>query len=74
MMTTNEKPPLPTIMYHVFSNEIDEYTESEVLANATFDEWVEEYGCARLFEEHYEEDGDEMIDEFCIRSEGSYPQ
>lgn len=65
---------MTTINYHIFTNNLDEWTNDLDEANALFDEWAKEYGCCRLYaievklpETDEENDGD------CIRSVGEYP-
>jgi hypothetical protein len=55
-------------MYHVFTDSRDEYFTSYDEAKALFDEWAEEYGCARLYAVVTDED-----DGDCIEAVGPYP-
>ena len=57
------------MLYHMFTNDADEYTTNLLEANKIFNEFVEEWGCARLYEKQNENDeGD------CISSHGVYPR
>ena len=58
--------------YHVFTNNQDEWFNNLAEAEELFNEWAGENGCARLYEEEREEDG-ELINENCINAIGSYP-
>lgn len=60
--------------WHVFSNETDEYygLEEEDKARAQFDEWVREYGCARLYLQVEDSNGDTELEE-CWEAVGDYP-
>lgn len=56
------------MVYHIFTNNTDEYLTDKKEAVKLFQEWAKEYGCARLYESKtIDEDGD------CIMSEGEYP-
>lgn len=57
------------MIYHVFTNNHDEYFTDKRLAFECFELFVLEYGNARLYEQTNEED-----DGDCIKSHGNYPQ
>lgn len=59
-------------MYHVFTDNTDEWTPDILEANRLFDEFVSDTGCARLYQELHEIDG-ECLEEDCLRSKGRYP-
>jgi len=61
-------------IYHIFTDNRDEYTDDYAEAEKIFKQF-KEYGCARLYEEIWneEEDRDEPIEENCLKSYGSYP-
>jgi len=59
--------------YHIFSNNLDEWTQNLTEALLLFMEWRRDNGCARLYEED-RDTNDELINENCILSTGNYPQ
>ena len=68
--------PYMTI-YHVFSDNRDEWYDDLNKAEKLYKEWLEEYGCARLYIDTYAtkddyEDGDP--EENYFKGEGNYPQ
>lgn len=58
--------------YHIFSNEVDEWTTNYQKAVKIFNIFVKRYGCARLYAEEREEDG-ELLNEWCVKLYGEYP-
>lgn len=64
---------LTYITYHVFTNERDEWFANYKEALSQFEEWVKEFGTARLYEEVREKKDDEVLDENCLKSVGEYP-
>ena len=58
-------------IYHIFTNEKDEYVKSYKLARDIYNDFISDYGNARLYKETHE--GDELINENCLLSHGSYP-
>ena len=60
------------IIYHVFTHNTDEFCSTFEEANIIFNQFVADYGCARLYEEERDEDS-EVIEENCIKSHGEYP-
>ena len=62
-------------IYHIFTNSQDEWLNDIKQARALFQEWVDEFGCARLYEEKWDnpEFGDEPTEEHCIKSFGEWP-
>lgn len=63
------------IIYHIFTNNRDEWLDDYNEAHSLFKEWVKEYSCARLFEEKWEnpEVDAEEIEETCLESFGPFP-
>ena len=61
-------------IYHIFTNNNDEWTESYKEAKKIYKDFIKEYGNARLYEEIYEKDNEEMIEEKYLLGYGSYPQ
>ena len=63
------------IMYHVFTNGRDEYIEDKEKALKLANEWLEENGCVRVYEqkEWNEEDGI-FADGDCVVSKGNFPE
>lgn len=59
-------------VYHVFTDNRDEWTRDLGEAKALFTTWGEEFGCARLYCELRDEDG-ETIEEDCLEATGPYP-
>ena len=62
-----------TNTYHIFTHNTDEYTTNLTEATTIFNQFVAEYGCARLYKETRDTDG-ELLDETCLESVGEYPQ
>jgi len=62
-------------IYHVFTNNQDEFLEDFNQARKLFNQWKKDNGTARLYEEFWEDTelDDEPIKEECIRSFGEYP-
>lgn len=67
----------PWQVFHVFSNNMDDYTTDYKEALAMFDEIVKENGNARLYLETYnDKEADEEgqpSDEDCLKSHGEWP-
>lgn len=63
------------ILYHIFTNNNDDWTNNLKEALAIFEEFKKEYGCARLYEEKWENTrvDDEPVEENCIKSYGEWP-
>lgn len=64
------------IVYHIFTDRRDEWTENYKEAKAIYDRWVAEFDCARLYKDIYAikeefEYGDGEED--CILSYGAFP-
>lgn len=59
--------------YHIFTNNTDEHTNDLKEAEEIFNQYIVDYGCARLYEETRDED-DELLEENCIKTHGQYPQ
>jgi len=75
--TIGEKVTVPagkTGMWHVFTNNTDEFfgLDQEAEARELFDTWAKEEGCARLYLEIEDEDGNNELEE-CWQSVGDYP-
>ena len=62
-------------MYHVFTNNNDDWTDDYGKAVNMFSEFKNGYGCARLYEEKWKNPDidDEPIEENCIKSFGEWP-
>lgn len=66
------------IVYHVFTDARDEFFRAGVkgegfkAAEKFFRKWKREKGCARLYEELRDEDGD-MTEENCLLTFGPWP-
>lgn len=65
-------------VYHVFSNESDEWLTDYSEAKALFTEWGEQFGCARLYREVWPANAGELgldtpISEECLEATGEYP-
>lgn len=58
--------------YHIFTHNRDEYTTSFVEAERIYEQFLAEYGTARLYEEERDDDG-EVIAENCLKSRGEWP-
>jgi len=67
----------PTIIYHIFSNERDEWLTNYKEAVRLFNEWRKGYGCARLYKEIWDpeelERGGMPSSEDCIKTYGDWP-
>jgi len=63
-------------IYHIFTDNRDEWEDDLKVAKRIFKDFVKEYGCARLYEEVWDtaEEYDDPIEESCIKSYGEYPQ
>ena len=57
------------MIYHIFTNNTDEYTTDKKEAYTIYNSFVAEYDCARLYE--LEQEGDNGD---CIESHGHWPQ
>lgn len=63
-----------TTIYHVFTNNNDDWTKNYKQAVAIYKGFIKNYGCARLYlEEWNHKDDDEPISESCLLSYGGYP-
>jgi hypothetical protein len=61
-------------IYHVFTNNIDEFTEDYRTALVFFEHFKKTRGCARLyFEIQTDDENHDFISEDCIKSFGDYP-
>lgn len=60
-------------VYHIFTNNRDEYETDYNAAIEVFNEFVKEFGCARLYLENWANGYDEPISEDCLMSKGEYP-
>ena len=62
-------------IYHIFTNNRDEWLEDYEEAKKLFKEWSKEFGCARLYEESWNNPkiDDEAKDETCLKSFGAWP-
>ena len=58
------------IIYHIFTNNFDEYCDDKKEAIKIFNQFKEECGCARLYEMNSDNEDDNGD---CIRSFGEYP-
>lgn len=64
------------IVYHVFTDNMDFFTEDEERAHSVYEEWAEEHDRARLYIEHQLYDGEEWVDDLdenCLESVGGFP-
>lgn len=62
------------ILYHVFTNNIDEHTQNLEEAIMRAQTFIEEYGCARIYkQEDWDEEDGIFQDGDCIFSFGEYP-
>lgn len=66
------------VLYHIFSNNVDEWTSNPATAIDIYNQWADENGCARLYAEYYlDEKRYEACDqneEECLLTYGDYPQ
>lgn len=63
-------------VYHIFTHNTDEWLDDYKDALVLFEEFIEDYGCARLYVEVYEDDQaikDDEMTENCIKSYGDWP-
>ena len=70
------KKPTTKTIYHVFSNNVDEYFTNLKEASKIFIQFKKEYGCSRLYKQNLitGEDGlEEIDDENCLKSYGEWP-
>jgi len=62
------------VIYHVFTDRRDYYTEEYRLARKVFNHWARAMGCVRLYEivfaneENYETEAED-----CLMAQGPYP-
>ncbi len=65
------------IVYHVFTDGKDLWTQDYRFARKFFTHWKKANGSARLYKEVYEDEeamlNDEMLEEECLHSFGPYP-
>lgn len=63
------------IIYHIFTNNRDEWLSNYDRAVELFNDWSKEFGCARLYEEKWNnpKTNDQAQEEDCIKSYGYYP-
>ncbi len=62
------------VIYHVFTDRRDYYTEQYRLARKLFDHWAKRMGCARLYKLVFaKEEGYETEVEQCLMEHGRYP-
>jgi len=63
-----------TTIYHIFSDSIDLFEHDLTKAKEKYNELLNKYGRARLYEERWEnKDSLEPISEDCIMAEGDFP-
>ncbi len=61
-------------MFHVFSDEIDEWTDSLKEAVRIARIWAKENGCVRIYQEtNWSAEEGIFLDEDCILSHGAFP-
>ena len=60
-------------MYHIFSNNHDEWLDKEKDAIQLFNEWKKEYNTARLYTTIYNPVDEIWDDVDCIKSYGYFP-
>ncbi len=61
-------------LYHVFSNNCDEWTEDLKKAVKIARQWAREFKCVRIYEEvNWNVETGSFEDESCILSHGSFP-
>jgi hypothetical protein len=60
------------IIYHVFTNNTDEYVDTLEEAQKLYEDFITEYGTARVYEEVREVEGD-VLSENCILTYGEWP-
>ena len=64
-----------TKIYHIFTNNHDDWTSDYKEALSIYNDFKKEFGCARLYEELWAnpKTDDEFIEENCLKSTGEYP-
>jgi len=63
-----------TTVYHIFSHSIDLFEHDLNTAKSKFNELLNKYGTARLYEEIWDDkDSLDPINEDCLMSEGDFP-
>ena len=67
-----EKKPKTKIIYHIFTDGRDEYTESKKEALKIYKAWCKEYDNVRLWT--MEDDGEELTDLNWVKGQGEFPQ
>jgi len=61
-------------MYHIFSDNIDEWTPNLKEAKRIYNKWKKEYTNVRLYKEtNWDKEEGLFIDEDCLLSNGSFP-
>ena len=60
-------------MYHIFSDNRDEWIRDRTEADELYDYWLSEYGSTRLYSCEYNEAEDIYDDIDCLRSNGDFP-
>lgn len=60
------------IIYHVFTNNQDEWVDTLKEAREIYRAWSKEYGCARVYKEEIKDDG-QVVEQSCLLSQGEYP-
>lgn len=61
------------IIYHVFTHNNDEYVSNYDEAIILFNDFINDYGCARIYKLEHDEN-DDLISQDCVDSFGVYPQ
>jgi len=73
----HEKHSTGRVIYHVFTDAKDLWTEDYRFARKLYEHWKKWYGTARLYQEVYENEeamlSDEMLEEHCLFSYGPFP-
>jgi len=61
-------------MYHVFSNDVDEWLTDLKKAVSIARQWARNYGCVRIYKEtNWDKEEGLFLDEDCILKHGYFP-
>jgi hypothetical protein len=62
------------VMYHIFTDNRDEYIEDKDKALELAKEWWKDYGCVRVYEQtEWDEEDGIFADGDCIYRKGAFP-
>ena len=59
--------------YHIFSDNMDDYRDDYKSALMVYNELCKDYNNVRLYEQFWDDESEEMIEENCLKAKGGFP-